>query len=620
MLLELHVKNFALIDELSLEFGPGLNILTGETGAGKSIIIDALGLLLGGRASADAIRSGSESMYAEAVFAVHEGSPARAALADLGLGTDVDAGVDGGLLIISREVTNSGRNRCRINDRTVTVATLSSIGDYLVDIHGQHEHQSLLSPGRHIDLLDNFGGEELLALRARVASRFRDLRALEMELAGLLQDDRDKIQRVDLLQFQAGEIGDARLERGEEEELSRERLVLANAGKLFEQCSRAYVCLNGGDGNGGGAGAVDGFQGMPAMPARDLVALALSELRAASRIDSSLAGVVQLLEDATIGIEEAATRLRSYRDELEFNPERLAEIEDRLALIARLKRKYGDTVEAILDYKAKVEAELGAIERSGERIEELRSEIKALEADLAELCAELSAARVRAAKALEGGVMRELEELNMPGAVFKVDISQREAAGGIPATAGSSSGSSSSSGAGTSGPGREPGGRRLEVTERGVDFVEFLLSANPGEEPRPLARIASGGELSRIMLAIKAVLAAHDEIPTMVFDEIDSGVGGRAAQAVAEKLVKVSRLRQVICVTHLPQIASMADVHFHISKEVTSDRTRTRVHKLAWGDQVTEIARMLAGSNLTDITMKHAEEMISLATNLKKAM
>ncbi|HHV63043.1 MAG TPA: DNA repair protein RecN [Firmicutes bacterium] len=600
MLLELHVKNFALIDELSLEFAPGLNILTGETGAGKSIIIDALGLLLGGRASSDAIRSGAEAMYAEAVFAVDEGSPAHAALLDLGIETD------GGTVIVSREVTSSGRNRCRINDRTVTVATLSSIGDYLVDIHGQHEHQSLLSPSKHLDLLDNFGGDELLALRAEVASKFHTLQALKAELSGLLQDDRDKMQRLDLLRFQVGEIGEARLKRGEEEELARERSVLANAEKLFEQCSRAYVCLNGGDG-----GAGDGFQGMPA---RDLVALALSELRGASRIDSSLGGVVELLEDAAIGIEEAALRLRSYRDDLEFNPERLAEIEDRLALIARLKRKYGDTVDAILEYKARVEAELGEIERSGERIEELKGEIGSLEADLGRLCATLSEARGRVARALEGEVMRELEALSMPGAVFKVDIVQRESTGGIPF--GTNADAGAGAGAGVDGH----GGRRVEVNGKGADFVEFLLSANPGEEPRPLARIASGGELSRIMLAIKAVLAVHDEIPTMVFDEIDSGVGGRAAQAVAEKLVKVSKLRQVICVTHLPQIASMADIHFHISKEVSSDRTRTRVRKLAGDEQVTEIARMLAGNNLTDITLRHAEEMLSLATRLKLAI
>ena len=559
MLVELHVTDFALIDRLDLTFGPGLNILTGETGAGKSIIIDALGLALGERAGADLVRTGSARATVEAVFDL-AGAPAevRRRLAEAGL--DAEEGEE--TLLVTREIAKAGgKSQCRINGRLMPVSVLKEIAEGLVDVHGQHEHQSLLSSDRHVDILDNWCGKDALALRGQVAELFGQANAQKREREKLRTDARERARMLDLYRFQQEELLEAKLQPAEEEELAADRLRLANSEKLSAAAVESYALLSGGERGGG---------------ALDALNAALASVEHAAALDESLAPIAEALVSAVSFAEDAGRELRGYQDTVEFNPERLEEIEARLDLIRTLKRKYGETIEEILAYGQELAGKLDALENSEAREEELTAAIAKTESALTASAARLTKARTKASREFAAGIARELQDLGMAATKFEVSI--------------------------------EP----QPVASKGADRVEFLLSPNPGEPLRPLAKIASGGEMSRIMLALKSVLARTGSIPTMIFDEIDVGVGGRTAQTIGDKLGALARDAQILCITHLPQIASRAGTHFFIEKQVHDGRTTVSVSPLDDEGRIDEIARMLGGSRRSDAVVQHAREMLSV--------
>ncbi len=561
MLKELNIKNFAIIDQLRVEFGPGLNVLTGETGAGKSIVVDALNLALGERASTDLVRTGSPEAVVEAAFDLN-GSGARAVtgiLAEQGIG--MEKGED---LIIRRVISSSGKNKIYINGGLANLATLAAVGRHLADIHGQHEHQSLLALDQQMEMLDSFGS--LHGIRAEVAEVYGKLMGVRKRLAELEIGERDRAQREDLLRYQKNEIEAAQLKEGEDEELANEQRVLANAEKLAGLARTADEALYTGDGS-----VLSGLK------------RAITSVREIAAIDEKLGPVLELLESGRAQIDEAARDMSSYAERVEFDPQRLESIGDRLDLIQKLKKKYGSSIREINDFGVQAAIGLARMEQSTEEIEKLKSEIQAVKFGLTEKANELTKKRSAAARELEKKVEVELGHLGMKRSQFAVKVEQ------------------------------EAGGDTLDglkLGPRGADRVEFLISPNPGEEPRPLAKIASGGELSRIMLALKTILVEGDPIPTLVFDEVDAGIGGAVADEVGKKLRKIATRRQVFCITHLAQIASMATSHYGVAKAVKKDRTSTEVRLLGDRERVDEIARMLGGKTITGTTLKHAEEMI----------
>ena len=564
MLVELHVTNFALIDHLDLSFGAGLNILTGETGAGKSIIIDALGLALGERAGHDLVRTGAGKATVEAVFDLtHAPAEMRQKLSDAGLSGE-DDGEEEDTLFVTRDLAKSGgKSSCRINGRLMPVAVLKEIAEGLVDVHGQHEHQSLLAADRHIDILDNWGGKDALALRQQVAELAGEANALKRDREKLRTDARERARMLDLYRFQQEELVQADLRPDEEDELAADRTRLGSSEKLSAAAAEAYAALSGGGRGTGGA--------------LDALNAALASVEHAAGLDENLAPLIETLQNAVVYAEDASRGLRVYQESVESNPERLEEIETRLDLIRTLKRKYGETVAEIIAYAADLNAKLDALENSEAREEALTQSIAAAESKLAAAAAKLSAVRRKAAVKFAAGITRELTDLGMAATKFEVSL--------------------------------EP----QAVSAKGADRVEFLLSPNPGEPLRPLAKIASGGEMSRIMLAMKSVLAKSGTIPTMIFDEIDVGVGGRTAQTIGDKLEALAKDAQVLCITHLPQIASRAATHFFIEKQVQDGRTTVSVAPLDSEGRIDEIARMLGGSRRSEAVVQHAREMLSVA-------
>jgi DNA repair protein RecN (Recombination protein N) len=562
MLKELSIRNFAIIDQLRVEFRQGLNVFTGETGAGKSIVVDALNLALGERASGELIRTGNEEAVVEAAFEL-DGAGARAVqavLSEQGIGSE--PGED---LIVRRVISSSGKNKVYINGNLANLATLAELGRHLADIHGQHEHQSLLALDQQMEMLDAFGG--LHGVRAEVADAYAKLMAVRKKLHELEIGERDRAQREDLLRYQANEIEAAGFEEGEDEELAKEQRVLANAEKLAGLARTADEALYAGEGS-----------------ALSALKRAVTNVREIAAIDPSVAPVLELLESGHAQLDEAAREISSYAEKAEIDPQRLEAVGDRLDLIQKLKKKYGSTIRQINEFGATAAADLARMEQSTEEIEKLKSEIQAVKFGLTEKARQLSLGRADAARELEKKVEAELGQLGMKRSKFEVMVVQ------------------------------EAGGDTLDglkLGPRGADRVEFLISPNPGEEPKPLAKIVSGGELSRIMLALKTILVAGDPIPTLVFDEVDAGIGGAVAEEVGKKLRRIAGKRQVFCITHLPQIASMATTHFGVSKSVKKDRTTTEVRLLKQQDRVDEIARMLGGKTITDATLTHAAEMIA---------
>lgn len=575
MLQELSIKNLAIIDELRLSFAPGLNVLTGETGAGKSIIIDAVSALVGGRLSGEAIiRSGEERATVEGVFTLNEAQceALRPLLEEYGL----DDGE--GTLILSRELNRSGRNVCRVNGRAVTLSVLEQFGQRLIDIHGQGEHLSLLRVREHLGLLDRYAG--LGEDRARLAATVAELRKVRQALQDCLRDERELARRLDLLQYQVAEIEAARLDPDEEEELLRQRTMLANAERLAELANSSYVLLSGGE--------------QQRRAALDLLGAVAHDLEQLERLDPRVAEQRQAVEGAVYQLEDVSRSLRIYRDSIEFSPAKLEQVEERLSLIQTLKRKYGETVAEVLRFAQAARAELEAISHNEERVAELWEREECLLREAGEQARRLSEARQRASGSLERAVEEQLGQLKMERARFVVSIGRVED---------------------PTGP--EIDGRRWALDATGIDRVEFLIAPNPGELPKPLVKIASGGETSRLMLAMKSVLSAADAVPTLIFDEIDAGISGRVGTLVGRQLWGLARDHQVLCVTHLPQIASFADSHFSVSKRIDADRTVAVVRGLGAEDRPHELAAMLGGDGST-ASLLNATELLTQVEGWKQ--
>ncbi len=562
MLRELRLRNVAIVDRLDLEFPGGLIALTGETGAGKSIIVGALGLALGEKARPEHQRVPGEETVVEAVFSgpVPHGAQARLEAAGIPVADD---------LLLRRVVSAGGRSRAYANDTAVALPTLEEIGRELVDIHGQHQHQSLLRAETHLDFLDGFA--RLLGVRESYREAWARLDELGRERARLEREEGERERRLEYLRFQREELERAALLPGEEELLRSERDVLRNVDRLAGAVGEAEALVYSGETSASG-----------------VTGAAVRRLAEAAAVDQSLATLVETLAGAQATLEDTGRELQARLSGLEADPGRLEQIEDRLALITRLKKKYGPTVEAILAESAAVQEEIARWEQKAVRLEGLDRELAAASLAAAELAGELSRRRELARVKLEKRILEELGALAMGGSRFEVRLQrEQDPAGALIVD-----------------------GRRWRADERGIERAEFLLSANTGVEPRPLARVASGGELSRVMLALKTALAAVDRVPTLVFDEVDIGIGGRTARTVGERLRAVASGRQVFCVTHLPQIASLAHVQYTVGKHVVSGRTRVRVQRLEGPERVAEVARMLGGHGVTEATLRHAAELL----------
>ncbi len=608
MLLELRIRDLAIIDALDLVFGPGFNVLTGETGAGKSIIIDAVNLLLGDRASPEVVRAGAERTEVEGTFQLAAPVAERLAplLAEHGLEGDT-----ADLLVLARDVRANSRSVARVNGRAVNTALLGEIGGLLVDVHGQGEHLSLLREREHVGLLDRYAG--LQSQVGELAELARGVRALRRELESLRQDERERARRIDLLTYQVQEIRAAKLQAGETEELEAERRRLTNAEQLAQLASEALQLLQDSDG-----------EQVAVLDAIGNIEQALSRL---TRIDPSLAPQAEQLEQAAALLDDLARELGRYRDEIEFNPRRLTQVEERLHLIHSLQRKYGDTILDVLAYGERAAAELETITHAGERIEELEGEEAALLEQLGRQGAALSAARRGAGERMARAIEAELADLQMARSRFSVQVTWTpDPNGAIVETADASA------------TGEQAG--RYAFDSHGLDAVAFLVSANPGEPLRPLAKVASGGETSRLMLALKTVLGRADETPTLIFDEIDQGIGGRVGATVGRKLWGLTRGQdghrsgdsgqlaafrlpssvsghQVLCITHLPQLAAYGDIHFQVTKQVVVDRTLTQVHNLTGNERVAELARMMGAD--TETGRASVAEMVTEVAAVKNA-
>ncbi|MDQ2784906.1 MAG: DNA repair protein RecN [Chloroflexota bacterium] len=580
MLVELSIQNIAIIDRLRVTFEPTLNALTGETGAGKSIIIDALGAVVGGRTSPDMLRSGEERARIEAVFDVTDRTdPALRAVLD-------EAGIEheDGTLILSRDLQSNGRSVARINGQTVTVGLLGRVGERLVDIHGQSAHLSLLRPATHLDFLDAYAG--LMERRAELATLVHRVRQIRVERAALEQDDRELARRTDLLRFQVDEIASADLEADEDEVLRAERTRLSNASNLQVIADTVYRTLREGT-PPRGTSVVEGL--------RD-VAKNLGEL---AKLDPALAEAESEVDEMVYLLEDVSATVRTYRDTVEDNPARLAEVEERLTLIRDLERKYGGTVAEVLAFGDEAERELAMLEGSEERLAQLRDEEMAVLRQIGTRAGKLSLARQKAATRLAKAVEAEITHLAMGRTRFTVLQTQEEDAEGAPVG------------------GDDGHARYLAFDARGVDRVEFLIAPNAGEAPKPLARIASGGETARLMLALKSVLAAADATPTLVFDEVDVGIGGRSGQVVGETLAALAHTHQVLCITHLAQVAAFADGHFRIIKRDVRGRTISDVERLDEPERIEELAAMLDGVPITPVARASARDLAERAAARK---
>ncbi len=585
MLAELLISDFAIINELRLGLSSDFNVLTGETGAGKSIIIDAVSLLLGGRAEAVTIRSNAERALIEGTF--HLDQETRASvdplLAEHGLEGD-----ETGVLALSREIRRNGRTVCRVNGRSVALSILKDIGQCLVDIHGQSEHLSLLRVREHINLLDRYAG--LWEQRAQFAQAAAQARQARHELDELVRDERELARRADLLKFQVEEIGAAKLKPGEEAGLEQERLRLANAEHLAQLTDEAYAILYEG--------------GNEAPSVMDALAQVNRALAALIKIEPALGELTQAVETAGYTLDDAARTIHDYREKIEFSPKRLEQVEERLDLIKRLMRKYGQSIEEVLQFAQEAAQELDGIAHRDERIGQLREQEQDLLHQVGRLGQALSKVRRLAAERLAAQIEAELNDLRMAGARFGVSIEWEADEEGAFATLPA---------------GGEPGRYAFDAT--GLDRIEFLVAPNVGEGLKPLAKIASGGETSRLMLALKTVLARADHTPTLIFDEIDQGIGGRVGAIVGRKLWGLTQAQaqvahQVICITHLPQLAGYGDAHFKVEKRVDGDRTVALIDKLNKRARVQEIAQMLGASG--GGAVKSAQEILE-AVEAEKA-
>ena len=555
MLELLHIENIAIIEAADIEFAPGFNALTGETGAGKSIVIDSLSAVLGQRTSRELIRTGAEKAFVSAAFS----GMAPELTETLGIQPEAD-----GTLLLQREIQTDGKNVCRVNGRPVTVGQLRALGAQLLNIHGQHDGQQLLDEEQHIVYLDSFGRVESLAIT--YAEKYKDFTDIRRQIGALQMDEAEKARRVDTLQYQIEELRRAKLTPGEEEELTARRGMLRNAEKFLDAVAGADYALNGDDSGGGALSAL--------RQAQD----ALSGVR---HLDDAFGQLYERLGEAYSEVYDIAATVEDKRGELDVSPGELDRVESRMDLLYRLKKKYGATVEDMLDYQARCEAELAQIEDAGDTLVRLEQALSKAEKEARQAAQALSDARKAAADRLTAQILTELQQLDMGKIRFAVDFAEKP------------------------------------LDSDGMDTVRFLMSANVGEELRPIHKIASGGELARIMLAMKNVLSEQDHVGTMVFDEVDTGVSGRAAQKVAEKMARISRRKQVLCVTHLPQLAAMADTHFSVEKGERGGRTYTEVRRLDREQRRRELARLTGGSHVSQTMLDGAEELLVQAEKFR---
>lgn len=560
MLQELTIRNFAIIESLNLSFQEGMTVLTGETGAGKSIIIDALGLLVGGRGSVDFIRHGEEKLEIQGLFTIN---PQNKGCLEALESNGIDASDH--MVVLERTLFQSGKNTCRINGKLATTSVLREIGSRLIDIHSQHEHQELMNDEFHLQLLDRFAWKEIAPTLSQYEAKYAEYKEMKAKWHNWTKNEQELAQRLDMLRFQQDEITNADLRLGEEEALMEQKHVLANFEKINENLQNAYTALQGEE------------RGL------EFVSEAMRYVGAASDILPEFKTLSETVASSFYLLEESAMQIRQELDKLEFQPDELDTIESRLNELNQLKRKYGKTVEAIIHYNEEIDQEILELSDRETHLGQLEKELESAKQDLQKLAEKLTTIRQKAAKQLEKQIKNELNQLYMEKAIFQVNFA-------TPAS---------------------------EFTENGIDKVAFYMSTNPGEPLKPLSRIASGGELSRMMLALKTIFSRHQGITSIIFDEVDTGVSGRVAQAIAEKIYAVAVGSQVLCISHLPQVAAMADHHFYISKTTTANRTMTSVTALSGDEKVEEISRMIAGIEVTDVTKQHATEMLTQATKIK---
>ncbi|MCD2221281.1 DNA repair protein RecN [Listeria monocytogenes] len=561
MLQEMTIKNFAIIESLSLTFQEGMTVLTGETGAGKSIIIDALGLLVGGRGSADFIRHGEERLELQGLFALAEDNLAcRNALIENG----IDASDD--MVVLERSLFRSGKNSCRINGKLVTTVLLRQISSKLIDIHSQHEHQELMNEEFHLSLLDRFASDKIKPALTKYQTNFKEYQTIEKEWQNWTKNERELAQRLDMLRFQQQEIENANLQAGEEDRLLEQKNILANFEKLNENLQGAYAAIQGEPGG------------------LEFVGEAMRQMETAASIHTDYKAVSEAISSSYYMLEDSMSQIRQSLDQLEFQPEELNQIESRLNDLNQLKRKYGKTIEDIIQYEQEISSEMEKLTDSESHVGHLETKLATLKTELTKQAATLTDIRKKAAVTLEKQIKQELNQLYMEKAIFSVRFEAN----------------------------------KMELTELGQDSVVFYMSTNPGEPLKPLAKIASGGELSRMMLALKTIFSRHQGITSIIFDEVDTGVSGRVGQAIAEKIYAVSVGSQVLCISHLPQVAAMANHHYYITKKVQNKRTTTSVTVLKGVEKVEEISRMIAGIEVTELTKQHAKEMIEQAEKVKQ--
>ena len=566
MLGDLQVKNFAIIDKLSLSFSQGLNILTGETGAGKSIIIGALEMLFGSRASREVIKDGKEAAYIEASYFLPRSGEIDEILQQAGIESDPES------LILAREIRRSGRNRCRINGQLVPLKLIREIAGYLVDIHGQHEHQNLLKSSYHLDILDELLPEEGRELLTRMETGYTRLEKLQQQKAKLEKKRGERARRLDIIDYQLKEISEANLQPGELEELTRELKKLDNLEEISAAAGQASDLINGDDYNENSL--------------LNQLGRIKDDLQSVADYDEDLKEMTKLADEIFYSLQDLGFRLRSYYENQDFDQNRAEQLRQRLDLINNLRRKYGESIAEILSYQQEILQEKEELEGLEDKLAEVEADYQNTRKECQEIADRLTEYRKETARWLENKLIQELQELAMSEARFQVDFLEEK-----------------------------------KLTSRGQDRIEFLFSTNPGMELKKLKHIASGGEVSRIMLAFKTIIAGFDRVQTLIFDEVDSGVGGETALQMANRLFKISIQRQVICITHLPQIASMADRHFYIEKIIPGENeVQTRITRLSEEERKQEIARMVGGDNKTAAGLKHADEMLSRAEKIKLKM
>ncbi len=568
MLAHLQVKNFALIEGIEVEPGPGLNVITGETGAGKSLFVDAIQVALGARASTDLIRTGAGLAAVWALFELPNDARITALMEELGIEAPDNT------ILVEREIRRERANRAKINGRLASVSAITDFSAAMVELHGQHEQRGLLDPSRQLEILDTTGGEDLLATRSELRSLVGELRDIAQRQSGILGDERERARRLDLLRYQLSEIEAADLDVAEEEELLEQRKRMANLETLRSTGAKAVGLL------------AEGNPERP--PLLEELGEIVDELERALALDSAIEDIHRGVQSGMLELEEAARSLRRYLEDLAFDEGDQRRVEERLQSLADLKRKYGASVSEVLEYAERVRGEIAEIESSEVEAQRLRERRSEVEQSLGVVAARLGHLRSQAAQRLEQMVEGELADLHMGDTSFEVRLTRREDPAGIPVD-----------------------GKPTRVGSDGAEEVEFLIAPNPGEPARPLRRIASGGELARISLALESAAAGMESPPTLIFDEIDAGVGGRAGTAVARKLASLAAKYQVLCVTHLPQIAALADVHFYLTKEIRGDRTVSLLRRLEGDERIAEVARMLAGDIDREAALEHARSMIA---------